>query len=137
MKYCIQDVNILGESCLKFRQLIAKQVDIDLFADCCTIASLTTRIWHTNFMPERTVGVLPENNYVTRANASYKAIGLMDYQIHKTGEHIQHYGRGGEVKVSGFFVDGMVEETTCFMAASIMAAPPAIPRICPILYKKV
>ena len=45
IKYCIQDVNILRESCLKFRQLIIEQVDIDLFADCCTIASLTTRIW--------------------------------------------------------------------------------------------
>ena len=25
-------------------------------------------------MPERTVGVLPDNNYVTRVNASHKAI---------------------------------------------------------------
>ena len=111
IKYCKQDVNILRAGCLKFRQLLINYTGIDPFANCCTIASLTTHIWRKKYMPEKTVGVIPENNYMTRINTSHKAIGFMEYRMFQTGEKIRHSGRGGEVRVDGHYVDGLVVNT--------------------------
>ena len=105
--YCVQDVTLLREGCLKFRKLIIDYAGIDPFITC-TLASLTTLIWRTKFMPENTVGVIPEDAYTPSVNTSFKSIGYMEYLVAKEGKEIMHAGRGGEVKVNGYFVDGVV-----------------------------
>ena len=107
LEYCVQDVKILREGCLTFRKLIIDYAGVDPFITC-TLASLTTLIWRCKFMPEDTVGVIPQNDYTPRRNTSYKSIGYMEYLVAKQGKDIMHAGRGGEVKVNGYFVDGAV-----------------------------
>ena len=68
-------------------------------------------MWWKKYMPEKTVSVIPVNNYMTRINTSHKAIGFMEYRIFQTGEKIRHSGRGGEVRVDGHYVDGLVVST--------------------------
>ena len=111
LSYCHQDVTILREACLKFRKLITEYSEIDPFAKDCTIAGLTTRIWRTRFMPEKAVGVIPSNKYVPTMNTSYKAIAFLEFERKRTGQEIRHAGRGGEVRIAGYHVDGKNMET--------------------------
>ena len=111
LSYCQQDVTILREACLKFRKLIIEVSEIDPFSKECTIAGLTTRIWRTKYMPENTVGVVPPNRYVPTMNTSYKAIAFFEFERKRTGFEIRHAGRGGEVRIDGYHVDGKNMDT--------------------------
>ena len=85
-------------------------------------------------MPEKTVGVIPRNHYINRVNTSHKAIGFIEYRMFQTGETIRHSGRGGEVKVDGFYVDGFVVETgeiIQFYGCMFHACPTCYPRELP------
>ena len=111
LAYCEQDVTILRTACLKFRKIIITHSGVDPFAKSCTIAGLTTRIWRTRFMPEGSVGVIPEDKYSPSVNTSYKAIAYFEYEQKRTGQRIRHAGRGGEVTRAGYHIDGYNEVT--------------------------
>ena len=72
--YSVQDVDILQEGRLKFRNLIMDYAGVDPFITC-TFASLTKLIWRFKFMPGETVGAFPKDEYTPRKNSSYKSIG--------------------------------------------------------------
>ena len=79
--YCISDVNILMEGCLKFRSIVMEQtklnnddIGVDPFRVAITLASLCNHIYRRNFMNEDTIAVIPENGYNPKQNSSKKAI---------------------------------------------------------------
>ena len=66
--YCISDVEILMEGCLKFRKIILEQTKlsdndqgVDPFRVSITIASLCNYIYRRNFMKPKTIAIIPEN----------------------------------------------------------------------------
>jgi hypothetical protein len=58
--YCEQDVRILREACVVFRQTILREVGLDPFAVACTIAGLTMTIYRHKFLPPQTMVNTPE-----------------------------------------------------------------------------
>lgn len=59
--YCEQDVRILREACVKFRQIIINETGLDPFEVSCTVASLTMTIYRHMFLPTRSMVNCPEN----------------------------------------------------------------------------
>jgi hypothetical protein len=63
IKYCREDVNILRQSCLKFRDCFLKTNNVDPFLECITIASACNLVFRRNFLKRETIGIVPQNGY--------------------------------------------------------------------------
>ena len=61
--YCKSDVYILREACLSFRDIIFKQTGICPFSSTITIASLSHLIYRTQFLPSKSIAIIPEYGY--------------------------------------------------------------------------
>jgi hypothetical protein len=59
-EYCVSDVKLLKEGCIKFRNIIKKTTTIDPFETNITIASLCHHIYRTKLMKPDTIGLIPE-----------------------------------------------------------------------------
>ncbi|KAI3356666.1 hypothetical protein L3Q82_003297 [Scortum barcoo] len=68
LKYCRQDVDILAEGCLRFRDQFVKDTQVDPFS-CITIASACTKVFRTNFLTPQTLAVPPPDDYRRRYGA--------------------------------------------------------------------
>ena len=118
--YCIDDVRVLKEGCLQFRQIFmdaTKQASTipedkgeDPFRHSFTIASLCNRIWRKYFLESRTVGIIPPHGYQKNTHQSVKALEYFDYLEKTTGKTLLHYGKGREEVKAGLKVDCYIEE---------------------------
>jgi hypothetical protein len=63
LEYCREDVNILRQSCLKFRDCFLKTNNVDPFLECITIASACNLVFRRNFLKPETIGIVPQNGY--------------------------------------------------------------------------
>ena len=48
-KYCIQDVSILRQACMKFRKIFLQAGKVDPFTESITIASACSQVYRKNF----------------------------------------------------------------------------------------
>ena len=78
LEYCISDVEILCKSCLIFRNLfisITKKHEtdsgVDPFLNCLTIASACHYVFRRNFMPSKSIGLIPAFGYNSSDTCSY------------------------------------------------------------------
>ena len=111
-EYCIQDVNILRLSCMKFRELMIQTAGLCPFSRSPTIAGYSHLVFRCRFMPEDTVGVIPTNNYVPKMNTSHKAVAFLEYESQRLGYvPIRHAGTAeGEKRLLGIAVDGYMND---------------------------
>jgi hypothetical protein len=63
IKYCRADVNILRQSCLKFRECFLNTNSVDPLLECITIASACNLVFRRNFLKPETIGIIPQNGY--------------------------------------------------------------------------
>ena len=117
--YCISDVNILMEGCLKFRKIIMDQtkrdvndIGIDPFESCMTIASLANLIFRRNYMPSKSIGLIPDNGFNPLQQASEKSLMLIKYyeDMYKT-RFQSTLSPEGEKRIGKYTVDGFNEDT--------------------------
>ncbi|CAH2005267.1 unnamed protein product [Acanthoscelides obtectus] len=56
VEYCISDVEILTQACLKFRDLMKTETTVDPFQESTTIASCCNKVFRRNFLKPETIG---------------------------------------------------------------------------------
>ncbi|CAH2015400.1 unnamed protein product [Acanthoscelides obtectus] len=60
VEYCISDVEILTQACLKFRDLMKTETTVDPFQESTTIASCCNKVFRRNFLKPETIGKVEE-----------------------------------------------------------------------------
>ena len=107
-RYCKLDVEILATGCLRFRELLRAEHDVDPFADAVTIASTCMHIFRKRFLKPETIAIVPHGGYRKNEMQSIVAIKWLKWLSHSEDLQIQHARNGGEVHVLKYKVDGML-----------------------------
>ena len=123
-KYRRNDVTILHKVVWEYRRQILADTSVDPFAEACTPASTRSRIYRKKFMPEKTIGLIPNGGYRAHDQYSHIAIRWLEYEQEQRGIRIQHAQNGGEKKIvgprgreyslDGFHFDPDSKEATAF-----------------------
>nr|CAI5838221.1 unnamed protein product [Callosobruchus analis] len=58
--YCISDVNVLQQACLKFRQIMLNEGNVDPFTEAITLLGACNKIFRRNFLKPETIGIMPK-----------------------------------------------------------------------------
>ena len=110
LEYCRSNVDILRRGIMKLREDFIQLENIDLLR-YITIASVCMTIYRSNYMPKKTIAIVPE--YAKTDNFSKMSIIWLNYM--SNGVNIQHVLNGGENKLmignKTYKVDGFCEET--------------------------
>ncbi|XP_058252352.1 uncharacterized protein LOC131357401 [Hemibagrus wyckioides] len=108
-EYCMNDVDILRQGCLAFRNEILKSTEVDPFK-CITIASVCMKIFRTLFLDEDTLAIPPLDNYINRQKSfSTPSIQWLEYISTTQNLPIQHALNEGEAMFGLYSVDGYCE----------------------------
>ncbi|CAH2008745.1 unnamed protein product [Acanthoscelides obtectus] len=86
VEYCISDVEILTQACLKFRDLMKTETTVDPFQESTTIASCCNKVFRRNFLKPETIGILPNQNLYHPVLPSKMNNKLMFVNCQKCGE---------------------------------------------------
>ena len=112
LEYCRSDVDILRRGIMKLREDFIQLENIDPLR-YITIASVCMTIYRSNYMPNKTIAIVPE--YAKTDNFSKMSIMWLNYVSTTKGLNIQHALNGGEKKLTidgkTYKVDGFCEET--------------------------
>lgn len=108
-EYCESDVEILKQSCLKFRKLFMEIGQIDPFVEAVTIASACNMYYRKHHLPLNRIAVIPHGGYRKEERQSLMALKWLKWMAHTTGQRIQHKLNGGEVKIGQWRVDGLCD----------------------------
>ena len=112
LEYCRSDVDILRRGIMKLREDFIELENIDPLR-YITIASVCMTIYRSNYMPNKTIAIVPE--YAKTDNYSKMSIMWLNYVSTTKGLNIQHALNGGEKKLAidekTYKVDGFCEET--------------------------
>ena len=110
LEYCRSDVDILRRGIMKLREDFIRLENIDPFR-YITIASVCMTIYRSNYMPKKTIAIVPE--YAKTDNFSKMSIMWLNYV--SNGANVKHALNGGEKKLTiddkTYKVDGFCEET--------------------------
>ncbi|XP_054259393.1 uncharacterized protein LOC128984131 [Macrosteles quadrilineatus] len=106
LEYCMSDVDILAQACLKFRSIFLQECNVDPFLEAVTIASACNLAFRRNFLKKNTIGIVPKNGYRLADAQSAIALQWLSWEEEKRGVRIEHAGRGKEVKINKLKVDG-------------------------------
>ncbi|CAH1995991.1 unnamed protein product [Acanthoscelides obtectus] len=120
VEYCISDVEILTQACLKFRDLIKTETTVDPFQESTTIASCCNKVFRRNFLKPETIGVIPKGGYRWRENQSKIAIQWLLWEEHQRGIKIQHAAKGIETIVKGHKVDASLSQMSGLIKCQIL-----------------
>ena len=112
LEYCRSDVDILRRGIMKRREDFIELENIDPLR-YITIASVCMTIYRSNYMPNKTIAIVPE--YAKTDNFSKMSIMWLNYVLTTKGLNIQHALNGGEKKLTiddkTYKVDGFCEKT--------------------------
>lgn len=109
--YCVSDVEILAQSCLKFREQLIQTTNVCPFTEATTIASACNKIFRRNFLKPNTIGIIPKNGYRWRNRQSKIAIDWLLWTENHRKINILHAANGKEAVLNGVKVDGYCSET--------------------------
>lgn len=114
LKYCREDVNILRNACLKFRDILYGLTEVEPFYQL-TLAGTAMAVFTCNFMPERAISVVPRNGYRFTDNQSFKAIKWLEWEAHNRKIKIDTAANGREVRIApNILVDGFYAPNIVF-----------------------
>ena len=110
LEYCRSDVDVLRRGIMKLREDFIQLENIDLLR-YITIASVCMTIYRSNYMPRKTIAIVPE--YAKTDNFSKMSIIWLNYM--SNGFNIKHALNSSEKKLTignkTYKVDGFCEET--------------------------
>ena len=119
LEYCRSDVDFLRRGIMKLREDFIQLENIDPLR-YITIASVCMTIYRSNYMPKKTIAIIPES--VKTDNFSKISIMWLNYVsttkgygVQSSGLNIQHALNGSEKRLTidkkAYKVDGFCEET--------------------------
>ena len=112
LEYCRSDVDILRRGMMNLRENFIQLENVDCLQSI-TIASVCMTIYRSNYMPNKTIAIVPE--YAKTDNYSKMSIMWLNYMSKAKGLNIQHALNGGEKVLTigdkTYKVDGFCEET--------------------------
>ena len=114
LEYCRSGVDILRRGIMKLREEFIQLENVDPLR-YITIASVCMTIYRSNYMPKKTIAIVPE--YAKTDNFSKMSIMWLNYVSTTKGYglNIQHALNGGEKKLTidnkTYKVDGFCEKT--------------------------
>lgn len=111
VEYCISDVEILAQACLKFRYQLLETGRVCPFTEACTIAGACNKVYRRNFLKPNTIGIIPKNGYRWREHQSKIAIQWLVWEEEQRQISIVHSAKQQEAVVQGVKVDGFCSET--------------------------
>ncbi|XP_031342339.1 uncharacterized protein LOC116170237 [Photinus pyralis] len=111
VEYCISDVNILAQSCLKLRKLMIEEGNVCPFIDSVTLPGACNKIFRRNFLKPNTIGLIPKGGYRFRDNQSVIATRWLLLEERSRGINIIHSAKKKEARIGGVEVDGYCAET--------------------------
>ncbi|KAG5862844.1 hypothetical protein JTB14_020294 [Gonioctena quinquepunctata] len=111
VEYCIADVDILTNACLKFRDQILTTTNVCPFIEATTIASACNKVFRRNFLNSNSIGVIPKKGYRHSDKQSKIALQWLIREEHCRNIVINHAARGKETVLQGFKVDGYCLQT--------------------------
>ncbi|MCP3665966.1 MAG: hypothetical protein GY696_26290, partial [Gammaproteobacteria bacterium] len=115
LAYCENDVFICGKAIMAFRQLVLEKTNVDPLRQAMTIASTTSVVYRQNFLPNKTIGLIPPGGYRKNDIQSITAIIWLQWltRISASKIRIQHARNGGEkviqIGARKYKVDGYSE----------------------------
>lgn len=110
-RYCVMDVSILRQACLKFRALLISTTEVDPFKNV-TIASTCMAVFKTKFLKDNTIGVMPPRGYRLTDRQSKKALQWLELMKIVNDANIQTALNGREVRIAhDIAVDGFDAKT--------------------------
>lgn len=111
ISYCIDDVSILRKSCMKFKELLMQEGNINPLLECISLASSCSLIFRRNYLTDFTLGILPITNYRMSNQQSKIAIQWLLWEERERNVKIVHTGNSKEHRLpNGLFVDGYYEK---------------------------
>ncbi|KAM9741015.1 uncharacterized protein ACNS7B_012259 isoform 1-T1 [Menidia menidia] len=109
LHYCKNDVEILYNGCLKFREEFFKETHVNPFK-CITIASACMKVFTSNFLPVKSLAIPSPVDYRRQCKTfSSASIQWLEWRALDGGIDIQHALNRGERKIGPYFVDGYAE----------------------------
>jgi hypothetical protein len=109
--YCRQDVIILKEGCMRFKNLLMQLTNNRCDPFCyTTLASVATAIFKADFMKENTIAAVPPNGYADIQNFSSASLEWLEWMRQMNGVvNMKHIGNSpvGEATIGSFRVDGI------------------------------
>jgi hypothetical protein len=107
IKYCRQDVQILSKGVLSFRKILMnlnkQEFCVDPFLHTLSIASYCHLLYRRLFMPENSIGLIPENGYKFKESQSIKAINWIKF-ISITQKSVRGKELNWDLTLFAFFV---------------------------------
>ena len=97
LEYCRSNVDILRRGIMKLREDFIELENIDPLR-YITIASVCMTIYRSNYMPNKTIAIIPE--YAKTDNFRKMSIMWLNYVSTTKGLNIQHALNGGEKKLT-------------------------------------
>jgi len=111
--YCNNDVYICAKAIMEFRKLVMQKTNVDPLRQAMTIASTTSVVYRQNFLPQKTIGLIPVGGYRTTDTQSATCLLWLKYISTSENIRIQHARNGGEKVIHigshRFKVDGYAE----------------------------
>ncbi|XP_030757090.1 uncharacterized protein LOC115882961 [Sitophilus oryzae] len=111
VEYCVSDVDILTQACLKFRKLMIDEGNVCPFTEASTLPSACNKIFRRNFLQPETIGIIPKNGYRLCDNQSKIALQWLLWEEKERGVEIIHAAKQQESIVAGCKVDGFCEKS--------------------------
>ncbi|XP_051801647.1 uncharacterized protein LOC127533173 [Acanthochromis polyacanthus] len=107
--YCQNDVDVLAEGCMIFRNGYIEETGVDPLPSN-TIASTCMKTFACNFLQPKTLAI-PSPDHYTRQYKSYShaSIQWLEWVSRDRGVFIQHALNAGEKRLGRYFVDGYSE----------------------------
>ena len=109
--YCKSDVDILTQACLQFRMRFMDLTGEDPFRKCLTMPSACHLVYRKNFMPSKSIGLIPDFGYQQVEASSFKALIWLKYISIQANIQIEHSRNGGEKRIGRIKLDGWCEST--------------------------
>ncbi len=109
--YCKNDVVLLREGCMKYRNEFIECTSVDPFG-CVTLAGCAMKVFKTLFLPKDTIALTHKNAYINQCKAySNPSIQWLEYIKASKNVNVQHALNRGEVKFGSFYVDAIMNLT--------------------------
>ena len=111
IEYCRSDVTLLREGVSEFRHLIRRSCqNIDPFQVACTAASACNYIYRQIFMPENSIGILPNNGYRCLDKTSFPACLWLEWVERRERRYAKEQRQSIEVFKSGIISNDRAKE---------------------------
>ena len=110
-QYCLSDVLILKDACLKFRRDFIATTKMDPLIRHMTLSQLSMDFYRSKLMRPYSIARITENSHFEQRKQSVRAMQWLHYIEKKLGRKLIKKSSLGEKKIGPYFVDGYDEPT--------------------------